>query len=185
MNRALATVGVVLVLGTVAVASEKRAAPPPAPGEPRLEGAQDTNAQLLQEVRQLREAIEMMVSTGARVQIVFGRLQLQEQRTATAARRLDDLRDTRARVTREAAEGAARFQELEEHVHEARGGPEERSIEAMLQQMKRVSAMQETERQRILTEESVAAGVLATEQARWAELNQQLEDLERVLAKRP
>jgi hypothetical protein len=48
---------------------------------------ESTSAQLLQEVRRLREAIETMVSTGARVQIVFGRLQLQEQRTAGAAAR--------------------------------------------------------------------------------------------------
>ena len=44
-------------------------------------GAQDTSTQLLQEVRRLREAIETMVSTGARVQIVFGRLQLPVIRT--------------------------------------------------------------------------------------------------------
>ena len=46
--------------------------------------------ELLTEVRLLRQSIEALAGTNARVQIVFGRLQLQEQRTATAATRALD-----------------------------------------------------------------------------------------------
>ena len=46
-----------------------------------------TPAELLTEVRLLRRAIEALAGTNARVQIVFGRLQLQEQRTAAAVKR--------------------------------------------------------------------------------------------------
>ena len=148
--------------------------------------AQDSSNQLLQEVRRLREAIEMMVSTSARVQIVFGRLQLQEQRTATAARRLDDLREAVARVTREASASLARVQDLEEKLRDNGMPVEERkNLEFEVIAMKRVAAQVETERQRLQNEETQAAGALASEQGRWLELNQQLEELERVLSKRP
>src|SRR5688500_10486073 len=96
-------------------------------GDARQGAAQDVNAQLLQEVRRLREAIETMVSTGARVQIVFGRLQLQEQRTAAAVRRLDQLRETLARVTQQVADFARQGQDLDERLRDARGTPEERA----------------------------------------------------------
>jgi hypothetical protein len=147
---------------------------------------QDASNQLLQEVRRLREAIEMMVSTSARVQIVFGRLQLQEQRTATAARRLDDLREALARVTREASEASTRVQDVEEMLRDSGMPAEKRKIvEFDLIHMKRAAAQVETERQRLQNEEGQAASVLASEQGRWLELNQQLEELERVLGKRP
>ena len=148
--------------------------------------AQDsTSTQLLDEVRRLRVAIETMVSTGARVQIVFGRLQLQEQRTATAARRLDELRAAVARTTHEAAQMSTNAQDVEERLRDFRGAPEERSqLETEITQLKRVSAHLESERQRIQAEETQAAQALAVEQGRWTDLNQQLEELERVLAKR-
>jgi chromosome segregation ATPase len=147
---------------------------------------QDASNQLLQEVRRLREAIEMMVSTSARVQIVFGRLQLQEQRTATAARRLDDLRETLARVTREASKALTQVQDVEEMLRDSGMPAEKRKmLEFELIHMKRAAAQVETERQRLQNEDTQAAGALASEQARWLELNQQLEELERVLSKRP
>jgi chromosome segregation ATPase len=147
---------------------------------------QDASNQLLQEVRRLREAIEMMVSTSARVQIVFGRLQLQEQRTATAARRLDDLRETLARATQEASQIIAMVQTLDERLRDAGLSPEVRTnIEAEISHIKSRAARAETERQRLQNEETQAAGALASEQGRWLELNQQLEELERVLSKRP
>ena len=161
-------------ISAIASAREQSAAP----------AANDASAQLLQEVRRLREAIELMVSTNARVQIVFGRLQLQEQRTASAARRLDDLRETLARATREAAKFAANMQDIEERTRDTRISADDRAnLEQELQQMKRAGNQGEIERQRLQTEESLAAGALANEQTRWTELNQQLEELERALAK--
>lgn len=44
----------------------------------------------------LRRAIEALAGNGARVQIVFGRLQLQEQRTTVVVRRVADLRSALA-----------------------------------------------------------------------------------------
>ena len=177
MTRTLLALALTSLCTATAIGSprEQSAAPP----------ATDVSAQLLQEVRRLREAIELMVSTGARVQIVFGRLQLQEQRTTSAARRLDDMRAALARVTQENVDSAIRVQELEERMRDSRVGAEDRgNLEQELQAMKRAAARAESERQRLQNEESMAAAELASEQARWADLNQQLEELERALAKR-
>ena len=143
-----------------------------------------TSAQLLQEVRRLREAIETMVATGARVQIVFGRLQLQEQRAATAARRLDELREQLSRVAKESSMMAAAMQDMEEKLSGTRSQEERGNFENEILQMKRMLVQAETERARLQNEESLAAGAQASEQGRWTELNQQLDELERALAKR-
>lgn len=149
--------------------------------------AQDqTSQQLLQEVRKLREAIENMVSTSARVQIVFGRLQLQEQRTASAVTRADAARATLARLTREHAEMEGRQADLQERLGDSRLGTDERrAIEAELSAMKQGTASLELQRQQAAVDEAQAAGELNAEQVRWSGLNDQLEQLERLLAKKP
>lgn len=49
----------------------------------------DVLTQLLTEVRGLRAAMEHMASSGPRVQLALGRLQLQEQRIDSTLRRLE------------------------------------------------------------------------------------------------
>ena len=143
-----------------------------------------TSAQLLDEVRRLRFAIETMVSTSARVQIVFGRLQLQEQRTSSAARRLDELRERLSNMTQESSAMAGRVQDIEERLRDMRVPEERANFENEMLHLKRAATQMEVERVRLQNEESQAAGALAAEQGRWTELNQQLEELERTLAKR-
>ena len=145
---------------------------------------ESTSTELLQEVRRLRVAIETMVSTNARIQIVFGRLQLQEQRAANAARRLDELREQVRRMTSEAGSWVDRMQDIEERLRDAGIKPEERAqFENEAAHLKRAAAHSEAERIRLQNDESEAAALLATEQGRWAELNQQLDELERSLAR--
>src|SRR5688572_8920596 len=79
---------------------------------PAEQTPQDASA-LLSEVRLLRQAIENLAGNGARVQIVFGRLQLQEQRTAVAARRLEEARNTLAVHLIKLAELSARLKDVE------------------------------------------------------------------------
>jgi chromosome segregation ATPase len=145
---------------------------------------QDTSA-LLDEVRLLRQAIEALAGTGARVQIVFGRLQLQEQRTTSAVRRLDDARSALATITAKIADIADRVKTIEDDAGRGtRAVPEERAFEIELRELKREWARREEERIRLATQESDAAGQLAQEQGRWTDLNRQLEELERALTPR-
>jgi chromosome segregation ATPase len=142
--------------------------------------------ELLTEVRLLRQAIEGLAGTNARVQIVFGRLQLQEQRTATASRRLDDLRAAIGVMATRAGEMSDRIKELEDALSDSRSKPEQ--LDALRQELTMARhdlARIEGERARLMGEEVEAAGHLNQEQGRWVDLNRQLEELERALAPRP
>jgi hypothetical protein len=56
-------------------------------------GTPDVLGALLTEVRGLRVAMEQVASSGPRVQLALGRLQLQEQRLNTMIRRVETVRD--------------------------------------------------------------------------------------------
>jgi chromosome segregation ATPase len=138
--------------------------------------------ELLAEVRLLRQSIEALAGTNARVQIVFGRLQLQEQRTATAARRLDDLRRGLAAISMRAAEMADSAKALEAYAADSSKRPEDieragQELTAVRRELSRIEA----ERTRLMGEEAEAAATLNLEQGRWSDLNRQLEELERLL----
>lgn len=153
----------------------------------RVPAEQSTSAQteLLTEVRLLRQAIESLAGTNARVQIVFGRLQLQEQRTATAAKRAEDARAAFFKLTQEMSFMADRAKQVEEVINDNRGKPEElEQMRAEVVMIKRQLDQMETERVRLAGDETEAATTLNQEQGRWSDLNRQLDDLERTLAKR-
>ena len=134
---------------------------------------------LLNEVRLLRVAIESMASTSARVQIVFGRLQLQEQRTTTALQRLDAAREALSAINRQVNAVEEVVKKLEAAVASGR-----QQDEVELEGMRREAARLEVERTRLSSAEGEAAALLAQEQGRWAELNQRLEELERAMTPR-
>jgi len=176
MTRAVTT----LIAGSVIAVSAASVATAPPDQSP----AQDSSA-LLNEVRLLRQAIEQLAGNGTRVQIAFGRLQLQEQRTATAARRLEDLRANLTRLTHQATEMAERLKDLDAAAGSGRRTPEEEAeMREAVTMMSREWRRVEAERARLAAEESEAASALANEQGRWSDLNRQLEELERALAPR-
>ncbi len=167
-------VGVTVLIAGIFVAAVP--AQQPAPQE----------TELLMEVRLLRQTIESLMSTNTRVQIVFGRLQLQDQRTATAERRLDEARSNLAAVVTRASELSDRVKELEDALGNTGGKPEE--LEALRQELVGVRqelARIETERLRLQGEEAEIAATVSLEQGRSADLNRQIEDLERALAPKP
>ena len=145
----------------------------------------DTLAALLVEVRGLRAAMEQMASVGPSIQLAMGRLQLQEQRINTLVRRADGLREALAAAHKQAAE----LQERLGHAQrELEGGPEpdRRShLQEVLPHLKQESARATAEIQRLQIDESDAAAQVASEQARWTEINQRLEELDRALARVP
>jgi chromosome segregation ATPase len=146
---------------------------------------QDTLAALLVEVRGLRAAMEQMASVGPSIQLAMGRLQLQEQRINTLVRRADGLREALASAHKQAAELQDRLgnaqRELEDNTE-----PERRSeIQLVLPILKQELARATGEIQRLQIDESDAAAQVASEQARWTEINQRLEALDRALGRVP
>jgi chromosome segregation ATPase len=140
--------------------------------------------ELLNEVRLLRQAIESLAGTNARVQIVFGRLTLQEQRVSNAAKRLDEARAALAKKTQEIDGMTDHSRAIENVLNDGRRKPEELEQARMEAAMtKRSLERMEIDRARLAGDEAEAASVLNQEQGRWSDLNRQLEELERALVK--
>jgi hypothetical protein len=181
MNRsalrlALIPVGmaVIALAGSIALRAQAQPAQP------------DVLPALLAEVRGLRVAIEQMTSAGARAQVLLGRVQLQEQRIANQVRRLDAVRAALVPAQRQLDEIARRVKEFELTPSSTcdPGSPCQTQREFELKMLKRESGVTQAEVQRLLSEESFLVQDIATEQARWSDFNQRLEELDRALARR-
>jgi predicted nucleic acid-binding Zn-ribbon protein len=139
---------------------------------------------LLAEVRGLRAAMEQMASAGPRVQLALGRLQLQEQRLNTLVMKLDATRSALSSLQRQMVQQQGQMLELENAEKEATDPNERRQAEHMIGMMKRELATASSEIQRLTAEESSLSSDIASEQARWNDFNQRLEELERALGRR-
>ena len=129
----------------------------------------------------MRQAIETLVGTNARVQIVFGRLQLQDQRAATTARRLEDVRGALSKVVGQIAQMTESLQRYEEIDLNGLDPKQREQIPMSIRSLKSELQLLETERLRLATQEADAANQLALEQNTWNDLNRSLDDLERSL----
>ena len=139
---------------------------------------------LLAEVKGLRAAMEQMSSAGPRVQLFVGRLQLQETRMSGLIRRLDTVRDTLASSRRE-LEGFKGAQKMMEGSGEPQEpGAEKEDFGPILAGMMKQAAAAQANVDRLAAEEVQLTQELTIEQARWIDINQRLDELDRALAKR-
>jgi predicted nucleic acid-binding Zn-ribbon protein len=166
------------VVGFAALGAAVAATQTPRPQEP------DVLSALLTEVRGLRQAMEQMASAGPRVQLALGRLQLQEQRLNTLIRRLEGVRDTLMGVDRgskEIQQQIARMQDEAKALEALGREGDVRGLTYEINELKRRLAASQEEAQRWQAEEASLQQQIAGEQARWADINRSLEDLERAL----
>ena len=131
--------------------------------------------QLMIEVRGLRNAMEQMSSAGPRVQLALGRLQLQEQRIANQIRRLDAARASVLALQNEIVPIDRRLRNLQHSLDET---------DPDVVDTRKDLAQKQAQLQRAMTEQTLIEQDIATEQSRWTDFNQRLEDLERALARR-
>ena len=145
---------------------------------------EDVLPALLAEVRGLRAAMEQLASAGPRVQLFASRLQLQETRMNNAIRRLEDVRDslTTARDQMEAAQETVTRVEAQLAAGAPLPGRDE--LTQVLAHTKRELVEGKALVARLSAEESQLTQDLGVEQARWTEINQRLDELERALIKR-
>jgi chromosome segregation ATPase len=143
----------------------------------------DVLGALLVEVRGLRAAMEQMASAGPRIQLATARLQLQEQRINTLMRRIESTRDAMASTQADLATKQERLARFEESLKRP-DAPGHDELALMVKMLKQEVASGTLEVQRLQAEEAALMQDLATEQARWTEINQRLEDLDLALTKR-
>jgi len=151
---------------------------------PRVESNQSdspTMAQLLQEVRALRLAIERSTVAGTRAQLLLGRLQMQEARMATLGRQVQEARSRLLNIQRDRENSMSEIKRLTDAVD--RATPDERrAIEERLEQMKRSIKDMQQQEQDVQSDYDGLTQALSTDEARWVDFNQRLEELERSLA---
>ena len=150
---------------------------------PQAQGP-DMMKELLVEVRGLRAAMEQLASAGPRVQLMFGRLQLQEQRINEQVRKLDVVREQLKGVQAQESGELGRIQNFENFVRNNPSSPERADLEQSLPGMRRHLATLTAETQRLLAEEANLASLIGTEQNRWADINRALDELDRALTRR-
>ena len=137
---------------------------------------------LLQEVKGLRAAMEQMATSNAHAQLLVGRLQLQESRMNGMIRRLDTVRDDLAKAEREYAQisGALKTLEGDRSPSDIPEKDRDTALGGLKQQIQYVKANVD----RLRTEETQLTSDLTADQARWVDVNQRLDELERSLTKR-
>jgi hypothetical protein len=136
---------------------------------------------LLVEVRGLRLAIEQLAVVGARAQVITSRLQLQEQRVNSLISRLAQQRDRIPPVEREMTNLQQRTGELRRDVQMAATPDIKASLEHQFKSAQQDLGQQTAALRRLQGEEADVMNLLATEQARWEELNRQLDQLDATL----
>jgi hypothetical protein len=170
LERALAPGLLVLALGTSQVARE--------------EPSRDPIPALLTEVRQLRLAMERSATMTPRIQLLTSRMSLQDERVSRMSRQAEGLRDEVDRLAVQGRELAMRAKQLEEALA-AETDPQRRSeLEEVQRSVKAETELQAERRQLTRAREAEAASALATEQARWTELSERLDELESLLEPR-
>jgi peptidoglycan hydrolase CwlO-like protein len=180
VRRKIVVLTLVLVVGGAGLGVRARAA---AQGARTTD--QDVLPALLIEVRGLRAAMEHMASAGPQVQLALGRLQLQEQRVNNLLRRIESVQNDVAGAMQEAEKARQEISRMEGALKSVSLPLEERQHLEQIVPMFRASAAQAAAKvQRLQTEESGLNQELTTEQGRWTEINQRMEELERALTRR-
>lgn len=136
---------------------------------------------LLQEVKGLRAAMEQMAASNAHAQLLVGRLQLQESRMNSMIRRLDTVRDERAKAdtTYDHIKGSLQMLEGDQAPNEIPAGDRENVLAGLRHERDSAKAAVD----RWAAEESQLTSDLTAEQGRWVDINQRLDELEKSLKK--
>ena len=129
--------------------------------------------------------MEQMASAGPQVQLALGRLQLQEQRVNNLLRRMESLQNELSGALQESEKTGQELAQRENAVKSGELPPEIRQdVQGMIVFLKAAQGHALEKVQRLQLEESGLTQELATEQGRWTEINQRMEDLERALTRK-
>jgi hypothetical protein len=146
--------------------------------------ADDPIRELLSEVKLLRQALERAATTGTRIQLLVARVQLQEQRISDLSRRLDSVRAELRDLDRATAQTNQQLIMFEQAAAESSDRLEREAAEQQAATMKAQIAAMERRKQEITGDEAFLAQQLSTEQNRWLDFNDRLEQLERSLSQK-
>jgi chromosome segregation ATPase len=175
LNRAVSALSIVIV-GYMGVSAALHAQSTSTP-------ATLTPDPLLAEVRGLRADLHQAAAASIRAQLLVARLQLQEQRITVLSGQLADVRRQLAAKESAAlplAESVKRLEEAAQHAA-GRDADQQRDVEAALSGNKATLAEMQRDIAKLRTQEAGLQNSIATEQNRWSDFNNRVDELERQL----
>ena len=144
-----------------------------------------TNDPLLAEVRGLRADLHQAAGASIRAQLLVARLQLQEQRIAVLSGQLAEIRRQLTAKQAEVTAGSEQVKRLEEALRGSSMSTEQRSeVDSHMPYVKASLAESRRQEARLRSQENDLVNQIATEQGRWTDFNNRLDDLERQLPAR-
>jgi chromosome segregation ATPase len=146
-------------------------------------GRPDVLTELLGEVRELRLVLQRQGADSARIQLLISRLTIQETRVSRLARDLDSVREQLSRVTMEQRQASERVKEMDGAISQAADSSERLSIEQQEKMLNQALLELRRQEQRLRAQESELESAFGAEQARWVEISNRLDELERSLGR--
>lgn len=144
--------------------------------------APDAVREVVQELRALRDTVERVLSANARLQLLMGRLQLQEVRIQTLSRQATEI-DSRLAGLASERNSLVQQRLLLQREGDQTTDPREREMVRELlatsgEQLKELDARHAA----MLAEQANIQQLIASEQSRWGDFNARLEEFDRLLA---
>ena len=137
---------------------------------------------LITEIRQLRQDLQTMAATIQRIQIVMYRLQAQTAIMNRASSRLDDAHNRCIITQQQYKTMSVEIQRAEERLRTTQSPTEQKQIEDMITRFKSQIEMSASDAQQCQVRESEADSQYRAEKAKMAELEDQLDKLDKLLA---
>jgi hypothetical protein len=137
---------------------------------------------LLNEIRQLRQDLQVTAVTIQRVQIVMYRLQAEASLLNRATQRLDEARNRCTQAQSQKKMMTTQIEQAEERQRSSQNPVDKKAAEEMLQRMKPSFEMWTTQEQQCHSAEADADSQFRAERAKMSELEDQLDRLDKVLS---
>ncbi len=143
--------------------------------------ASPTLTALLQEVRQLRLAIERTATLAPRMQLLLQRVQLQDGKVSRLSRDLQDVRQTVSQVAADAARMREQLPSFEERARQEQNPMQRTEMESRLRAVKGSLEESAAREQQLRAREAELGSQLRTEQATLDEYQARLDKFEKAL----
>lgn len=145
-------------------------------------GERQTLRALLEEVHQLRLALQRANLTSTRAQLAFERMRLQRGRLDTLLREVEGVRSQLLSLREAVAQTTDRHKELEEQLAHTSEPPLRARYERQITLSKQILSSQTRREEQLRERETQLASQIQLEQAKLGELEEQLGNLERELS---
>jgi len=149
-------------------------APAQTPSEPTLQA-------LLREMRLLRLALERSAVVAPKIQLTMNRMQIQQNSVTRAQQELEEIRDRLMKFTVDQAHTLSQIKDVEASALQEQEPVRRKALDSEAKELKSVIEQKRLDDLQLRTRESELVGRLRAEQAKLYELENRLNNLERLL----